>query len=189
MYGHRRNAVPVDWGSGSGTRRTQSGSSHSTQTLAADSGSSHGTQSSSRSSFPPQITRWVPSRPTKCPRRSTLQTTAYTEHLGRLKHHHKLRQFVLAMIAGLSTRTRADMIKLNHTQNQTQKTMIFQMTTWHQGLVTAHELRTDDKQPAGLRRCEFPPPRDRGHTPAAPRRIIQGSAYTPPTFTSSSVPP
>jgi len=82
MYRCRRNAVPVDRGSGSGTQRTESGSSHSTRTLEAESGSSHGTQSSGRGSSPPQITRRLPSRPTKRPRRSTLQTTAYTEHLG-----------------------------------------------------------------------------------------------------------
>jgi len=82
MYGHRRNAVPVDRASGSGTQRTEPCSSHSTGILAAESGSSHGTQSSGRSSSPPQIIRQLPSRPTKRPRRSTLQTTAYTEHLG-----------------------------------------------------------------------------------------------------------
>jgi len=77
----RRNAALVDRGSGSGTARTESGSSHSTRTLAAESGTSHGTQSLGWSSSPPQITRRLPSRPTKRPRRSTLQTTAYTEHL------------------------------------------------------------------------------------------------------------
>jgi len=82
MYGRSRNAVPVDRASGSETRRTEPGSSHSTRTLTAESGSSHGTQSSGRSSSPPQIIRRLPLRPTKSPRRSTLQTTAYTEHLG-----------------------------------------------------------------------------------------------------------
>jgi len=82
MYGCRRDAVPVDRASGSGTWRTEPGSSHSTRTLAAESGSWHGTQSSGRSSSPPQIIRRHPSRPTKRHRRSTLQTTAYTEHLG-----------------------------------------------------------------------------------------------------------
>ena len=82
MYGRRCNTIPVDRGSGSETWRTESGSSHSTRTLAAESDSSHGTQSSGRSSSPLQITRHLPSRPTKHPRRSTLQTTAYTEHLG-----------------------------------------------------------------------------------------------------------
>ena len=72
----------MDRASGSGTRRTESGSSHSTRTLAAESGSSHGTQSSGQSSSPPPIIRCLPSRSTKRPRRSTLQTTAYTEHLG-----------------------------------------------------------------------------------------------------------
>jgi len=82
MYGRRRNAVPVDRGFGSVTWRTESGSSHSTSTLVAESGSSHGTHLSGRSFSPPQIIRCLPSRPTKLPRRSTLQTMAYTEHWG-----------------------------------------------------------------------------------------------------------
>ena len=82
IYRRRPNAVPVDTASGSGTWLTEPGSSHSTGTLAAESGSSHGTQSSGRSSSPPQMIRRLPSRPTKRARRSTLQTMAYTEHLG-----------------------------------------------------------------------------------------------------------
>ena len=69
MYGRRRNATPVDRGAGSGTRRTKSGSSHSTQL-------------SGRSSSPPQITRCLPSQSTKGPRRSPLWTTVYTAVLG-----------------------------------------------------------------------------------------------------------
>ena len=49
------------------------------------------------------------------------------------------------MRAAMSTRTPADLMKLNRTQNQTQKTMMAQMTTLDQGLVTDHELQTDDK--------------------------------------------
>jgi len=82
MYGRRRNAVHVDRASGSGKRRTEPGSSHSTRTRAGESGCSYGTQPSGRSSSPPQIIRRLPSRPTTRPRRSTLQTTAYTEHVG-----------------------------------------------------------------------------------------------------------
>ena len=82
MYGRRRNAVRVDRASRSGTGRTEPGSSHSTRTLAAESGSSHGTQWSGRTSSPPQIIRRLPPRPTKRARRSILQTTVYTEHLG-----------------------------------------------------------------------------------------------------------
>jgi len=80
---------------------------------------------------------------------------------GNLTHNHITRQFVWAMIAAMSTRTHADLIKLNQTQNQTQKTMTFQMTTLHQGLVAAHKLQTDDKQTPMFRLCEFRPPLDR----------------------------
>ena len=65
----RRDAIPAQRGSGSGTQRTESGSSH-------------GTQSSSRSSSPPQTTRRPTSRPVKRARRRTLQTTAYSEPEG-----------------------------------------------------------------------------------------------------------
>jgi len=82
MDGHTRNAVPVNRGSRARTRRTESGSSHSTRILAAQSGSSHSTQSSGQSSSPPQITRCLLSRPTQRPRRSTLQTIPYTKHWG-----------------------------------------------------------------------------------------------------------
>jgi len=78
-YRHRRDAIPVDRGSGSGTQRTETGSSHSTRTMPAEPCSSHGTQSSGRSSSPPQCTRRLLSRPSMRHRRSTLQTTAYTD--------------------------------------------------------------------------------------------------------------
>jgi len=78
----RRDAIPAQRGSGSGTQRTKSGSSHSTRTLPAESSSSHGTQSSRRSSSPPQTTRRPTSRPLKGARRRTLQTTAYSEPEG-----------------------------------------------------------------------------------------------------------
>jgi len=69
----------MDRGSGSGTGRTESGRSHSIGTLVAESDSSNGTQSCFST---PQIPRRLPSGPTKRFRRSTLQTTVYTEHLG-----------------------------------------------------------------------------------------------------------
>jgi len=78
----RRDAIPAQRESGSGTQRTKSGSSHSTRTLPAESSSSHGTQSSARSSFPPQTTRRPTSPPVKRARRRTLQTTAYSEPEG-----------------------------------------------------------------------------------------------------------
>jgi len=79
LYRHERDTVPVDRGSRSGTQRTETGSSHSTRTMLAESCNSHSTQWSGQSSSPPQSTRRLLSRPSKRPRRSTLQTTAYTE--------------------------------------------------------------------------------------------------------------
>jgi len=78
----RHDAIPAQWGSGSGTQRTESGSSHSTRTLPAESSSSHGTQLSGRSSSPPQTTRRPTSRPVQRARRRTLETTAYSEPEG-----------------------------------------------------------------------------------------------------------
>jgi len=60
----------------------------------------------------------------------------------------------------MSARTPADLMKLNRTQNQTQKTMMSRMTTLDQGLVTDHALQTDDKQIPGFQLCEFRPPPD-----------------------------
>jgi len=78
----RREAIPAQRGSRSGTQRTKSGSSHSTRRLPAESSSSHGTQSSGRSSSPPQTTRHPTPRPVKRARRRTLQTTVYSEPEG-----------------------------------------------------------------------------------------------------------
>jgi len=64
------------------------------------------------------------------------------------------------MRAAMSTRTRADRLKLNRKQNQTQKTMMSRMTTLDQGLVTDHEQQTDDKQIPGFQLWEFRPPPD-----------------------------
>ena len=64
------------------------------------------------------------------------------------------------MRAAMSTRTPTDLMKLNWTQNQTQKTIMSRMTTLDQGLVTDHELETDDKQIPGFQLCEFRPPLD-----------------------------
>jgi len=60
----------------------------------------------------------------------------------------------------MSTRTPADLMKLNWTQNQTQKTMMSWMTTLDQGLVTDHQLQTDDKQIPGFQLWKFRPPPD-----------------------------
>jgi len=64
------------------------------------------------------------------------------------------------MRAAMSTRTPADLMKLNLTQTQMQKTMIFRITTLNQGLVTDHELQTEAKQIHEFQLCEFRPPPD-----------------------------
>jgi len=78
----RRDAIPAQRGSGSGTQQTESGSFHNTRTLPAESGSARGTQSSGRSSCSPQTTRGPTPRPVKYATRRTLQTTAYSEPEG-----------------------------------------------------------------------------------------------------------
>jgi len=59
------------------------------------------------------------------------------------------------MRAAMSTRTPADLMKLNRTQNQTQKTMMSWMTILEHGLITDHELQGDDQQIPGFQLCEF----------------------------------
>jgi len=161
MYWHRCHAIPIDRGSRSGTRLTELGSSESTRTLVAEAGSTHRTQSSVRV-LPHHESQDIFHHDP----RGTLKGAHYRQRgilniWVRLRHHHKLRQFILAMIAAMSTRTRADLIKLNQTQTQTQKTMIVQMTTLHQGLVGAYEVRKEDKKRTVFRLCKFPPPPDR----------------------------
>jgi len=64
------------------------------------------------------------------------------------------------MRAAMSTRTPSDLMKLNRTQNQTQKTIMSRMTTLDQALVPDHELQTDDKQIPGFQLRKFRPPPD-----------------------------
>jgi len=162
MYGHRRHAIPIDRGSRSGTWRTELRSSESTRTLVAEAGSTHPRTQSSVRVLPHDESQDIFHHDL----RGTLKGAHYRQPRilniwVRQRHHHKLRQFILAMIAAMSTRTRADLIKPNQTQNQTQKSMIVQMTTLHQGLVGAHEVRKEDKERTVFRLCEFPPPPDR----------------------------
>ena len=73
----------------------------------------------------------------------------------------------------MSTKTPADLMKLNATENQTQKTMMSRMMTLDQGLVTDHKLQTDDKQIPRFQLCEFQPPPDlkERHYSAAPKLL------------------
>ena len=177
------------------TQRTESGSSHSTRTMAAESGSSHGTQLSGRSSSPPQSTRRLLSRPAKRPRRSTLQTTAYTEPEGEPDAQ---RQIGTVHLSDDSSDEYQNSRRSDQTESDTEPDAEDNdipdedNTSW-----TRHLSRTADRQQANTRVSTVRVSTTSGsqgaapvrRTPAAARRIIQGSAYTPPTFTSSSVPP
>jgi len=191
LYRHRRDAVPVDRGSGSGTQRTETGSSHSTRTMPAESCSSRGTRSSGRSSSPPQSTRRLLSRPSKRPRRSTLQTTAYTDPDAQP-------QIDTVRVSDDSSDEYQTSRRSDQTESDTEPD------------AEDNDFPDDDTAPGTRRRSRTAERRQANNrvstvrvsttsgsqgaapvrrTLAAPRRIIQGSAYTPPTFTSSSVPP
>ena len=151
----RRDAIPTHRGSGSGTQRTESGSSYSTRTLPAESSSSHGTQWSGCSSSPLQTTRRPTSQPVKRARRRTLQTTAYSEPEGEPDAEQQIATVRLSDESRMSTRTPGDLMKLNRTQNQTQKTMMSQMTTLDQGLVTITNWRQTTSKYAGFNSGSF----------------------------------
>jgi len=155
----RRDAIPAQRGSGSGTQRTESGSSYSTRTLPAESSSSHGTQSSGRSSSPPQTTRRPTSRPAKRARRRTLQTTAYSAPEGQPDAQQ---QIARVRLRDESSDQYQNSRRSDKTESDTEPdaTMMSRMTTLDQGLVTDPELQTDDKQISGFQRCEFRAPPD-----------------------------
>jgi len=191
LYRHRCDAVPVDRRSGSGTQRTETGSSHSTQTMPVESCSSHGTQSSGRSSSPRQSTRRLLLRPSKRPRRSTLQTTAYTEPDAQP-------QIETVRVSDDSSDEYQTSRRSDHTESDTESD------------AEDNDFPDEDTAP-GTPRCSRTAERRQANnrvltvrvsttsgshgaapvrrTLAAPRRIIEGSAYAPPMFTSSSVPP
>jgi len=195
LYRGRRDAVPVNRRSGLGTRRTESGSSHSTRTLPAESASSHGAQSSGRSFSPPQITRRLVSRPAKRPRRSTLQTTAYIEPQGQPDAQPHIETVYLRDDSSdeYQNSRRSDQTE-SDTEPDAEDNDIPDDDT---APGTRRRSRTTDRRQANTRVSTVRVTTTYGsqgaaavrRTPAAPRRMIQGSAYTPPTFTSSSVPP
>jgi len=195
MYGCRRNAVPVDRGSRTGTRRTKSGSSHSTRTLAAEAGSSYSKHSSGRSSSPPQITRRLLSQPTKRPTRRTLQTTVYTEHLGETDAPPQIETLRLSddssddyQNSRRSDQTESD-TEPDAEDNDIPDDYTAPGTHWRTRTVERGQAKSwvSTVPVSTTSRSQGAAPVRR--TPAAPRRIIQSIAYTPPTFTSSSVPP
>jgi len=191
----RRDAIPAQRGSGSGTQRTKSGSSHSTRTLPAKSSSSYGTQSSGRSSSPPQTTRGPTSRPVEDARRRTLQTTAYIEPEGEPDAQQQIATVRLSDESSdrYQNSCRSDEADLD-TEPDAEDNDVPDVDT---GSGSHHRSRTADRRQGNTRgstvrgsttsRCQGAA--QVGRTQAARPRIIQGGAYTAPAFTSSSVPP
>jgi hypothetical protein len=189
LYRRRRDAVPADRGSGSVTQRTESGASHSTRTPPADSGSSSGRSSS------PQITTSLISRPAKRPRRRTLQTTAYTETEEEPDAQPQGQTFCLS---DDSCDEYQNSLRSEETESDAEPDAeandIGDDNTESR---RRRRSRTADRRQANTRVSTVRVSTTSGsqgaaavtRTPAARRRIIPGSAYTPPTFTSSSIPP
>jgi len=191
----RRDAIPPQRGPVSVTRRTESGSSHSTRTLPAESSSSHGTQSSGCSSSPPQTTRHPTSRPVKHARRRSLQTTAYSEP----EREPDAQQQIATVRLRDETSDEYENSRRSHeTESDTEpdaedndvpdddtgsgshhRSQTADRRQANTAVATARVSTTGGSQGAAQVGC----------TKAAPPRIIQGGAYTPPAFTSSSAPP
>jgi len=191
----RRDALPAQRGSGSGTQRTKSGSSHSTRTLPAESSSSHGTQSSGRSSSPPQTTRRPTSRPVKRARRRTLKTTAYSEPEGEPDAQQ---QIATVHLSDESSDEYQNSRRSDETESDTEPDAEDNdVPDDDTGSGSRHRSGTADRRQANTRVSTVRVSTTSGsegaaqvgRTRAARPRIIQGGAYTPPAFTSSSVPP
>ena len=182
-------------GCGSGTQRTESGSSHRTRTLSAESSSSHGTQSSSRSSSPLQPTRRPTSRPVKRASRRPVQTTAYNEPEGEPDAQQQIAPVHLSDESSdeYQNSHRSDETE-SDTEPDAEDNDVLDDET---GSGSRHRSRTADRRQANTRVSTVrvsttsgsPGVAQVGRTQAARPRIIQGGAYTPPAFTSSSVPP
>jgi hypothetical protein len=190
LYRRKRDAVPADRRSGSQTQRTESGSSNSTRTLQPESGSSSG-----RSSSPPQNTRRPLSRPAKRPRRSTLQATAYTEHE---EEPGAQPQIETVRLSDDSSDEYQNSHRSDETESDTEPDAEENDNPDHNTESgPRRRSRTGDRRQTNTRVSTVRVSTTSGsqelapvaHTPAARRRMNQGSAYTPPMFTSSSVPP
>jgi len=191
----RRDAIPAQMGCRSETQQTESGSSHSTRTLPAESNSSHGTQLSGGSSSPPQTTRRSTSRPVKRARRRTLQTMVYSEPEGEPDSQQQIATVCLSdessdqyQNSRRSDKTESD-IEPDAEDNDVRDD--------NTGSGSRHQSRTADRRQANTwvstvrvsTTSGSQGVTQLGRTQAAQPRIIQGGAYTPPAFTSSSVPP
>jgi len=191
----RRDAISTQRGSGSGIHRTESGSSHSARTLPAESSCSHGTQSAGRRSSPPPTTRRPTSRPVKRARRRTLQTTAYSEPEGEPDAQQ---QIATVCQSDESSDEYRNCRRSDETESDTEPDAEDNdVPDDDTGSVSCYQSRTADRRQANTRVSTVRVSTTSGsqgaaqvgRTQAARPSIIQGGAYTPPAFTSSSVPP
>jgi len=191
----RRDAIPAHRGCGSGTQRPESGRSHSIRTLPAESSSSHGTHSSGRSSSLPQTTRRPTSQPVKRARRRTLLTTAYSEPEGEPDAQQ---QIATVRLSDESSDEYQNSGRFDENDSDTEPDeAVNDVPHDDTGSGSRHKSRTTDRRQANTRVSTVPVSTTSGshgaaqvgRTQAARPHIIQGSAYTPPAFTSSSVPP
>ena len=190
----RRDAIPAQRRSGSGTQRTESGSSHSTRTLPAESSSSHATQSSGCSSSPPQTTRRPTTRPVKRARRRTLQSTAYSEPEGEPDAQQRV---ATVRQCDESSDEYQNSCRSDETESDTEPDAedndVLDDDT---GARPHHRSRIAGRRPANTRVSTVrvlttsgsQAAAQVGRTQAARPRIIQAGADTPLAFTSSSVP-
>ena len=191
----RHDTIPAQRGSGSGTQRTKSGSSHSTRTLPAKSSSSHGKQSSGHCSSPPQTTRRPTSPPVQRARKTTLQTTAYTEPEGEPDAQQQIATVCLRDESSdeYQNSRRSDATE-SDTDPDAEDNDVPDDDT---GSGSRHRSQTADRRQANTRVSTVRVSPTSGskraaqvvRTQAARPRTIQGGAYTPPAFTSSCVPP
>jgi len=180
----------------SGTQWTESGSSQSTRTLPVKSSSSQGTQSSGHSSSPPQTTRRPTSRPVNPARRRTLQTTAYGEPEGEPDGQP---QIVTVRLRDESRDEYQNSRRSDETESDTEPDAEDnEVPDDDTGSGSRHRSRTADRRQANtlvsavrVSTTSGSPGAGPhvGRTQAARPRILQCCAYTPPAFTSSSVPP
>jgi len=163
--------------------------------MPAESSSSHGTQSSGRSSSSLQTTRCPTSRPVKRARRRTLQTTAYSEPEGEPDAQQ---QIATVRLSDESSDEYQNSCKSDETESDTEPDAEDNdVPDDDTGSGSCHPSRTADRRQANTRVSTVRVSSTSGsqgaaqvvHTQAARPPIIQGGPYTPPAFTSSSVPP
>ena len=181
LNGRRRDVVRANMGSGSGTQQNESGSSHSAPP---------NSRLSSRNSSPPPIGGVLRGRPSKRPRRGTIQTTAYTEpetepdgqgHIEAVPLSDDSSDEYQASYQGDETEpdTEPDIEELDSADGTPSGRRRESQAAERQGNNRPRTVRistTSGSQEAALVR----------RTPAARVTITPGRAFTPPMFPSSS---